>query len=116
MIDGLSEIVARYKLHAENHGKATLDGDSELANLSYDEIVKCLQQIRQFGIEGDIALLSLTEDENQSVRCWAASHSLRFDKHKAKKVLKRLSKERGIIAFDAEMVLKEWKKGRLELP
>ncbi len=116
MTRSLESIIAEYRISAENHGKATVEGDSVQANINHDKLVKLLHQIRQFGNEGDIALLSLTEDKNQSVRCWAATDSLRFDRGKAIKVLKYLAKEDGIIAFDAKMVLKEWKKGALKIP
>jgi len=115
MTDKLKKIIAEYRLCAKKHGEATMEGDYKLANENYDKLVKLLQKIRQFGNDGDIALLSLIEDENQSVRCWAATDSLKYDKRKAVKVLKKLSKEEGIIAFDAKMVLSEWKKGNLKL-
>ena len=116
MTSELEKVVAEYKLYAENHGKATLDGDSVKANINHDKIIESLHQIRQHGNEGNVALLLLTDDTNQSVRCLAATHSLNFNERKAKKVLKKLSKENGIIAFNAKMVLNEWKKGTLELP
>ena len=109
----LEEIIAQYRLCAINHGRAIKEGDSVIANRNYDKLVKLLGQIREYGTEGDVALFSLTEDEDQSVRCWAATDSLKYDERRAKKVLKKLSKEKGIIAFDAKMVLNEWKKGHL---
>jgi hypothetical protein len=41
---------------------------------------------------------------------------LKYDERKAKKTLKEVAKGKDIIAFNAEMVLREWKKGTLELP
>jgi len=118
MITGLDleSLIAQYKVCAKKHGEATMEGNYKRANMNYDKLVELLKKIRQFGNEGNIALLSLTEDENQSVRCWASTDSLQFDKSKAIKVLKKLAKEDGIIAFDAKMVLSECKKGTLKLP
>ena len=116
MIKELERIIEEYKSYAVNHGEATLEGDSTVANQNYDKLKTVLKQIKEFGDDGGLALLSLLEDNNQSIRCWAATDSLRFNESKAKKALKKLSKEDGIIAFDAKMVLKEWRKGTLKLP
>ena len=116
MKNELESAIEEYKDYAINHGKAILEGDSDTANQNYDKLKTVLQKIREFGNEGGLALLSLLEEDNQSIRCWAATDSLKFDENKAKKALKKLSKEDGIIAFDAKMVLKEWKKGTLVLP
>jgi hypothetical protein len=116
MTNELEKVINEYRLFAQNHGRATLDGESAQANINYDRIIESLHKIRQFGNEGNVALLLLTEDADQSVRCWAATHSLNYNERKAKEILKKLSKGKGIIAFDAKIILNEWKKGTLKLP
>ena len=37
-------------------------------------------------------------------------------KKEAIDTLKKISKESGIVGFEAEMVLEEWKKGNLKIP
>jgi predicted transcriptional regulator len=112
----LEEFIADYMENAVTHGEATNEGDYKVANASHDKLMTALSEIRKFGNEGDIALLALSDDENDSVKCWAATHSLKYNKDKAEKVLLDLSKKSGPIAFNAEMVLSEWKKGTLEIP
>lgn len=116
MTKKIKSVIDEYKNYAINHGKATLEGNSAVANRNYDKLKTVLKKIREFGNEGGLALLSLLEEDNQSIRCWAATDSLKFDENKAKKALKKLSKEDGIIAFDAKMVLQEWEKATLKLP
>ena len=116
MTSELETFIQEYRRCAEEQGNAFMEGDSVTANQNYDKRQELRQKIRDFGNEGDVALLSLMEDTNQNVKCLAAIDSLRFDKRKAVKVLKKLSKEKGIIAFNAKMFLKEWKKGAIEMP
>jgi hypothetical protein len=47
---------------------------------------------------------------------WAAFHALEFAPKEAVPVLEALSKSRGISGFDAEITLKEWRKGTLKFP
>jgi len=89
----LEKIISECKICAKERGKAMMEGDSVTCNINYDKLVKLLHQIRQFGNEGDIALLSLMEDEDPSVRAWAATHSLQYDERKAKKVLKKIKRD-----------------------
>ena len=111
-LDGL---VADYVKNAVRHGEATIEGDFKAANNSHDKIIKALSEIRKYGNEGDIALLALIDDDNDSVKCWAATHSLKYHKEKSEQILLYLSKKSGPIAFNAEMVLSEWKNGTLEI-
>ncbi|MCE5185145.1 MAG: DUF2019 domain-containing protein [Planctomycetaceae bacterium] len=112
----IDKVLAEYKFYAEEHGKGTLEGDYKKANKNHDKIIKTLERLRQFGKEGNDALLSLIHDQNQSVRCWAATHCLAFNEKEARNALGQLAREDGIIAFNAKMVLEEWKKGNLQIP
>jgi hypothetical protein len=112
----LKKIIDEYKNNAESHGDATNAGDYKVANKCHDKLIKALKELRKLGEEGSIALLSLTDEKNDSIRCWAATHSLKYNTEKAEKTLQDLHKQSGPIAFNAEMVLSEWKKGTLEIP
>jgi hypothetical protein len=106
----ISNIVRRYVAAAIAHGEATLN-DYRTANEQYDEMEKALHELDDLG-RRDL-LLDLLEYDNAFVRCSAAADTLRIDEERATSVLVDLSKERGIVGFDAEMILKEWKKGNL---
>jgi hypothetical protein len=116
MNNELQASIDTYRKNAANHGKATIEGDYESANKCHDLLIKALNEIRSYGEEGSIALLSMVDEKNDSVKCWAATHSLKYDENKSEQVLKELSLEKGPIAFNAEMVLSEWEKGTLEIP
>lgn len=116
MTNEIAKFVDGYRSYAEKHGVATNEGDYKVANKSHDKLLKALKKIRSFGEEGSLALLSLTDDDNDSVRCWAATHSLTFNEEKAEKTLQDLTLKGGPISFNAEMVLDEWRKGTLEIP
>lgn len=107
------DLIVEYRLHAAKHGNATSTGDSQAANQHHDALMEALSALRERGSEGSDALLGLLADRDQSVRCWAATHCLLIDEARAKGVLKDLAAGPGIVAFDAQMVLSEWDKGRL---
>jgi hypothetical protein len=44
---------------------------------------------------------------------WTASHLLLKDETVALPVLEELSRGKGFVAFDAEMVIKQWRAGKL---
>jgi len=112
----LNDLVSEYRHNAVEHGRATETGDHKKANKHHDRLVGALHLLRQHGTEGEQALLGLLSDENASVRCWAATHSLENDAEQARNALEALSAQPGIIGFNARMVLSEWDKGTLKLP
>ena len=113
MYDNLKE---EYREIAAAHGIATLNGDYKAANSHYEKLVALVPKIRSCGCTGEVALLDLTNDQNDAVVCWAATHSLTFSPTHALVVLEKLAHKKGPIGFDASMVVKEWKKGSLVLP
>lgn len=105
-----------YREIAAAHGIATLNGDYKAANSQYERLVALVPRIRSCGSSGEEALFELTNDNNDAVVCWAATHSLSFDPARALSALEQLSQKKGPIGFDATMVVQEWKKGSLVLP
>jgi hypothetical protein len=106
--------LARYIAAARDHGLATDEGDDLLANRSHDDLHAALRDLIEQG-ERRI-LIDLLAHEDASVRAWAATHVLPIAEARAIEVLEELTKLPGIIGFEAEMVLKEWRKGTLVLP
>ncbi len=62
------------------------------------------------------ALGSLLTDSDDNVQCWAASHLLQLDDERAEQALEAIAGGDDIISFGAEMVLREWRAGRLSFP
>ena len=106
----IHNIVTRYVAAAIAHGEATLD-DYRTANEQYSKKRKALHELEDLG-RRDL-LLDLLEHDNAFVRCSAAADTLRIDEQRATSALKDLTKERGIVGFNAKMILQEWKKGNL---
>lgn len=112
----LEDVILKYRTYAVAHGNATREGDYKAANKSHDGLTALIPAIRGYGKEGEAALALLAEDSEDAVACWAATHLLKIDEIRATTVLSRLAGRSGPIAFNAEMVLKQWRKGALVLP
>jgi hypothetical protein len=101
-----------YRTLALAHGRATNTGDYKEANSSHDKLVMLLSKIRACGRDGEAVLLALTEESDDAVVCWSATHVLPFDEKRALAVLNELAKKPGPVGFNAKMVVQQWKKGR----
>ena len=73
----------------------------------HDLLMAVVRGLREQGAQGSKALLALLDDEDQSVRCWAATHCLTIAEARARRTLVDLAAEPGVVAFAAEMVLSE---------
>ena len=117
MTHALNDLIAQYRGHAEQHGRATATGDHKAANQHHDALLGVLAKIRQCGDVGGAALSTLLNDDDAAVRCWAATHCLGDHEAIAVAALEKLVEAKaGIVSFNAKMVLREWRGGRLEGP
>ena len=106
-----NSLIKDYEHAAKLHGNATTRGDSRAANKAHAELVEAFKKLRE---DGELQCLDvLLNHSDPFVRCWAATHFLLVDEERATGVLKALTKAKGIVSFNAEMVLKEWRAGRL---
>lgn len=98
------------------HGSGTLGGNAQSTNRAHDRVIKALQLLRLYPDQGREALSELAKDSNNSVRAWAATYLLPLDQERAITVLEDVARnDESIIGLDAEIVLREWKAGRLKL-
>lgn len=112
-----TDLVSLYAECAVKHGAATEDGDHEEANANADVVAAVFREMRRRGTESKEKLVGLLENENLSVQCWAATHSLETAPKRAQEVLERLANiSNSFIGLDAEMTLEEWRAGRLKFP
>jgi succinate dehydrogenase flavin-adding protein (antitoxin of CptAB toxin-antitoxin module) len=114
-MDSIESILNQYKQAAFLHGQATLTGDYKKGNRHHDVIIGCYIKLRTTGIEAIEQLATLLDDEDDSVVTWAATHLLPYHEKRSIEVLTGISTKPGIIAFAAQMVLSEWRKGALTL-
>lgn len=103
----------QYIQAAISHGQAKLRSDPDTANIQYDVIMKSLDEMRASPQGEHAALVSILDHTYPNVRGWAATHLLKLDPDKALPVLHQLSALPGLIGFGAEMVIKQWNKGKL---
>ena len=102
-----------YVRSAAEHGATTDRGDREGADAAYRDLMRALAELRGAPDRGRFILTGLLSHADPSVRCWAATHLLPLDEHTATQALETLVSEH---RFDASIVLREWKEGRLKLP
>lgn len=103
-----------YVRAAVAHGTATVQGDHEGANTAHEAIMTALDDMRTEVAEWPSMLAEALGHPDMSVRCWAATHLLEKSPVTACRVLRELAERKGIIAFNARMVLREWQEGRLK--
>jgi hypothetical protein len=111
-VEGLEEKCRKY---AEEHAAASANGDYKTANRSYDKLVGLLPGLRSSHDQGKESLRRLMKDPSDAVSLWAATHSLPIAGEDALAILEAIAKKGGIIGLEAEMVIKEWKAGRLTI-
>jgi hypothetical protein len=99
-------------LEYQESAMGTADPNPTDANRYARQLIECYKKLRETP-SGKEALLELISDENAHVRCWAATHCLEWAPEVAKEELVTLSMGDGPCAFDAQMVLEEFNKGRL---
>ena len=101
---------------ARKHGQATLEGDAPATNRNYKILVAALKELRGEPDRGESSLLAMLESDDLSVVAWAASYLLNSREKEAVAALNRVAaSDTGLIGFGAEMVLKEWRAGRLKI-
>ena len=107
----------RYVAAATEHGLCTENGDFKKGNAAYDRMIAILVELRGRTDRGELVLMELLTHPNGWVRVNAATHLLPLRPELASPVLESLASEpQSQLEFDAKMVLREWRAGRLEIP
>ena len=113
MTSEVERLEKKCRKYTEEHAAATANGDYKTANRSYDKLAGLLPKLRSSHDQGKEILYRLMKDPSDAVSMWAATHSLPIAEEDALAILEAIAKRGGIIGFNAEMVIKEWKAGRL---
>ena len=101
---------------ARQHGEGTIDGDAPVTNRAYKKLISALREIRKTPDRGENFLNSLLDSDNPSIVIWSALHLLPFRENEAVLALQKVAETAPpLIAFGAEMTLKEWRAGRLKV-
>lgn len=108
------ELLLLYESAAKEHGKATEEGNYKVANRAHDMVVAIRRELMDRGCER--MLIRLLSSPNDWVKHWAATHLLQTNPEEAVPVLENLSNgNKGYLRLGSEVVLKEWRAGRLRL-
>ena len=104
-------------LYAIRQHRVFMDAlDPKSANEEYRKMMLALKDIRKTPDRGLDFLTRLAKEEGDDVACVAAAHLLPLDEKLAIRTLKKIAKKgTGENSFEAEMVLKEWKAGRMKV-
>ncbi len=108
------EAIESYITNAILHGKYTEAGDSKNTNIAHDKLIKSYKILKKQDSSLK-QLIPLLQDNDISVRAWAATHLLPIDEKLALPVLEQLSKMNSFIGLSAEMTIESWKSGTLNL-
>ena len=81
-----------------------------------ERLALAYRTLRARGLGSQVKLLDLLRDSDAGVRGWVASHALEFSPEKGEPVLVELAAQPGVVGLDAQMVLEEWRAGRLTFP
>lgn len=106
------EIGDNFKVFSIEHGKAFYNGEHKKAN----ELHKKLHELYNEAKKQNTADVfeEFLNDEDESVRLWAAIFTLKFSPQNAERVLEQLSEKSGI-KMTAKITLDLWKQGKLNL-
>ena len=106
----------RYIAEATEHGRCTESGDYKKGNAAFDRMTEALAELRERADRGESLLIELLNHSNKWVRLGAATNLLPLRVDLASQVLEDLaSGPQSHVEFDAKMVLREWRAGRLNV-
>lgn len=106
-------LIEKYIRASICYGVAQEEGDSKKVNKQAGVIRKIRVELKK-NLDSYVEMLEpLLEHENGYVRLKTAFSLLPFLSQKSEAVLLELSKKEGLLGFEADMTLKEWKKGNL---
>jgi hypothetical protein len=96
---------------ARLHGHLMIE-DPAATGEAYDKAAAALRALRTLPDQGNGFLLACLQDADPSVVSWAAAALL--PNEEAVKALERVARGDNFVAFDAEMILDEWRAGRFK--
>lgn len=106
-----------YIANAVEHGRCVEKGDYENGNVAIDLLMETLAKLRQHSDSGQSTLLTLLSHPNGWVKLFAATHLLPTRGELAASILENLaSGPQSELEFNATMILREWRAGRLKIP
>ena len=112
MNENIIKQIRIFKNAAEKQFQFTKDGNWRKANTESKKMTTSYRKLKEDGIDGEKALLELTECDKSEVASIAAVYAMRFNPDKCLNVLRNISKQNiPIISSDAKQAIENWENG-----
>lgn len=108
----VEQALGLFEKYSISKGAAIDSGNSKVANKNYDRIEFIVKFLRENQELSQLAVFY--NHPNAHVRLNAAAYLLPVFEKESLKIMKNITKEKGIVSLDAEMTIKEWKNGNLK--
>ena len=109
------KIVEKFAEATEKSFAARLTGNWRENNKWVKRQVQAFQQVIEANNEAREELLTLLNHQNPVIAKSAAVFSLKYATEQSIAILTRISKEPGILGFEAQQALQRWKEGSWQL-
>mgnify|MGYP000837606930 CR=1 FL=1 len=111
-IETIEQALELFEKYSISRGAAIDSGNSKLANRYYDKIRNLILFLREKKELSQLA--TFYYHPNAFVRLAAAVNLLPVFEKESLKIMKEVTKEKGIVSLEAEMTIREWKNGNLK--
>jgi len=111
----VEDLIKSFTHASKRHYQASFAGDWMSANIEADNIRRITNQLFDLGEDARRALLAQTENDDLYVSALTAVYSLKYSPEKSISVLNKISKEPGLIGFEAKQALLRWEEGEWRL-
>jgi hypothetical protein len=114
--DMTDDLLRRFRetLVEMDSGRVEAGGDSRKWNQLVDRLQSLHLRLRE-SPEGRAGITSLMSDDIDTVRQWSAAMALAWDELMARAELARQANGQGLVAMEAEITLREFDAGRLNM-
>lgn len=110
-VESIEQYLILFEEYSINKGEAMNTGGSKSANRYYNNIENIVGYLRE---SKRLSQLSVFYNHpNAFVRLSAAAYLLSVFEKESLKVMKKISKENGIVSLNAKMTIREWENGNL---
>ena len=113
-MQNISDVVEVFVEASIKYGLAQEEGNSNMMNKQSRIIIRLRKELKKNSESGLKQLKPLLAHENDYVKLTVASSLIPLIPKEAENTLKELAMKRGLLGFEAQMTLQEWKKGNLK--
>ena len=114
MAETIDELVRRFREAAISKGAFQVNPRED--HRLHAEMARAFRALESRGPEVQAAFQSLLLDQSAHVRSWVAAQMLSQGEGSARSVLEQLRKDPGLLGFEAEIVLEQYRRGKLASP